>query len=100
MAEGKITNIEYRSGTTPNHPEWDVLQVISSSEGRTTNTALIARDTVGIIRQVIDVILDKWQAITNERDLRVAQSYFSEQDGLTAQRELRIWRPGAPPFGF
>jgi hypothetical protein len=75
--------VTYRSGISNSlGPEWDILQVAFSNEGQVMNSFLIARTDRGHIIRKTDLILDRWEVVTTEVDLRDFQHCFDERDRL------------------
>ena len=87
MIEPKITQVVYRSGIHQTQG-WDVLQVIFQYDDPTTGAKrpadvyVTARDGNGNILRKTDILLDRWEIITDEDDLRVFRKHFDERDRL------------------
>jgi hypothetical protein len=79
----------YQSGTSDAlGAGWDVMQVIYKGEGRITNHFLIARDARGAIMRKTDIVLEKWEVISEEELLRALQNCFNDRDKLAAEKAM------------
>jgi hypothetical protein len=87
MSEPKVTEIIYRSGKHPSEA-WDVMQVIYRAEGRIENSFVLSRAADGTIRRKTDIVLDWWEVVTDDDDLRTFRSHFDERDRLQADRAV------------
>jgi hypothetical protein len=84
MSQEKVTGVTYKSGTHPTQ-SWDVMQVILHTEDaagtkRIGQSFVIARDANESILRRTDVLLDQWEIITDEDDLRYFRSHFDRRD--------------------
>ncbi|MFY9803423.1 MAG: hypothetical protein WAK78_11280 [Candidatus Acidiferrales bacterium] len=83
--EQRPITVTYRSGTHPTQG-WDAMQVIYSQDGRIVNHFLIARDAAGTIVRKTDIVLDRWEIITDADDLRDFQKCFDDRDRLAREQ--------------
>ena len=77
--------VTYKSGTHPTRG-WDAMQVIYSQNSRILNHFLIARDAAGTIVRKTDIVLDRWEIITDADDLRDFQKCFDDRDRLAREQ--------------
>lgn len=85
MSEPKITTIVYQSGIHPTEG-WDQMQVIGKYEGgQIANSYVLARSADGTIRRKTDIVLDWWEVVTDEDDLRTFRSHYADRDRLAAE---------------
>src|SRR5258708_26678536 len=77
--------VTYKSGTHPTKG-WDMMQVIYSKEGCALNCVVIARDAVGTIVRKTDLVLDRWEIISDATDLRSFQKCFDDRDRLASEQ--------------
>jgi hypothetical protein len=76
----------YRSGTNPNHPDWDVLHIIYHRSEQAVDSFLIALRPDGTVIQVSDVIWDRWEVVTKPDVLEFYRSRFAERDRLRTEQ--------------
>jgi hypothetical protein len=91
METKPITEVTYQSGTNEAlGASWDVMRVVYRTEDhgqlRIANTFVIARDFSGKIIRKTDIVLDRWEVVTDEEMLRGFQNCFDERDSLAAER--------------
>jgi hypothetical protein len=83
------TTVIYKSGTHPKQG-WDVMQVIYQREElgvrQTVNSFVIARDVAGNIVRKTDIVLDRWEIISDPDDLRDFQKCFDDRDRLAIEK--------------
>jgi len=90
-----IRDVVYKSGTHPTEPTWDVMQVLYESKdansraGFQRGSFVIARTPDGTILRRTDVLLERWEIITNKDDLRFFQSQFETRDNLALERAAK-----------
>jgi len=87
MTESKVKEITYKTAKHPTQPDWDVLQVVykyadPQAAGRVADSVTIARIGDGTILRKTDFVLERWEIITDEGDLRFLQSQFNRRDEL------------------
>src|SRR5215831_9234400 len=85
------TTVTYLSGTNESFgAAWDVMQVIYKREDsgamRTINSFVIARDVSGKILRKTDIVLDRWEVVTDEETLQGFRQCFDERDRLGAEK--------------
>lgn len=74
MSTPLTTHVTYRSGTHPAQG-WDVIQVIYQNKDATTNpkrianSFTIARAADGTILWKTDILLERWETVTDANDL-------------------------------
>jgi hypothetical protein len=74
---------------------WDVMQVVyqtedpSTGEKRIGNSFVIARTQEGFVLRKVDLVLDQWERITDEEDLRYFLSCFNNRDKLLAEEAAK-----------
>jgi hypothetical protein len=85
MSKQHPITVTYKSGIHPTRG-WDAMQVIYSQEGRILNHFLIARDTAGTIARKTDIVLERWEIITDAGDLRDFQKCFDDRDRLALEQ--------------
>jgi len=61
------------------------MQVRFSRSDGERNSFMIARDAAGTIIRKTDIMLDRWEVVTDEGDLRDFQNCFEERDRLAAE---------------
>lgn len=89
MSEPKITTIIYQSGRHPTE-NWDVLHVIGKYENGTIgNSYLLARYAAGNIFRRTDIVLERWEMMTDEEDLRICRKHFDDRDRLSAANKAK-----------
>jgi hypothetical protein len=86
------TSVIYRSGAHPTE-NWEVMQVIYQHEDATGakrfgNSLVIARAADGAVLRKTDIVLERWEIVTNEEDLRFFKWHFDERDRLAAEQAL------------
>jgi hypothetical protein len=92
MDKDIVTDVIYKSGTHPTEPTWDVMQVIHKSKNANSGARLqggsfvIARTPDGTILRRTDVLLERWETITNDDDRRFFQSFFETRDKLAREQ--------------
>lgn len=91
MANEPKTTVTYLSGTNDAlGVGWDVMQVVYKREDagvmRIANSFVIARDASRKIIRKTDLILDKWEVVSDEGDLRDFQHCFDERDRLATEK--------------
>jgi hypothetical protein len=80
------TTVTYRSGTNEAlGAGWDAMQVLFSRSDGERNSFMIARDTGGKIIRKTDIMLDRWEIVTDEEDLQDFRHCFEERDRLAAE---------------
>lgn len=93
MAEPAISTVVYKSATHPTEG-WDVMQVIGKFEnGHVANAYVIARAADGTILRKTDVVLDWWEIVADEEDLRWYRFRFHERDRLAAETAAKEIAP-------
>lgn len=91
MAEPQMpTTVTYRSGTDPFlGTNWDVMHVVYKQEDhgvmRIANSVVLARSSNGTIIRKTDIVLDRWEQITDEEVLRACRKCFDERDRMAAE---------------
>jgi hypothetical protein len=100
MSEPAITHVTYKSGTHHIEPSWDVMQVIyqstdASSKRRIESSFVIARAPDGTIRRRTDIVLERWEIITDADDLRFFQCVFDDRDKARLRDEAAKAAGGA-----
>ena len=91
MSKTTNTTITYKSGPHPTE-QWEWLQVIYQHEEpatgakQTGDSFVIARAPDGSILRKTDIVLERWELITDEDDLRFFRSHFRDNDKLTMER--------------
>lgn len=81
------TTVTYRSGTNNTlGAAWDVMCVDARREDGERNSFVIARDTTGRIIRKTDLILDRWEIVTDEESLRDFRHCFDERDRLLTEK--------------
>ncbi len=84
MIDPKIVTIIYQSGKHPTE-NWDVMQVVGKYEnGTVANSYVLARDAAGTIRRKTDIVLERWEIMTDSEDLRICRKHFEDRDALAA----------------
>ena len=72
---------------------WDVMQVVFKREDggnmRVANSAMIARDASGKIIRKTDILLDRWEVVSDEELLREFERRFDERDRLAAEKAVK-----------
>jgi hypothetical protein len=87
MEEQQPTQVIYRSGTNENlGPGWDVMHVVYQQGGHVTNSVVLARDSRGTIIRRTDVLLDRWEQITDDESLKTSRQCFDNRDRLAAEQ--------------
>ena len=83
------TTVTYRSGTHATQG-WDVMQVVYQQEengvNRIVNSFVIARDAVGTIVRKTDIVLERWEIVSDEDMLRGFQKCFDDRDKLAIEQ--------------
>jgi hypothetical protein len=86
MIEPKIVTIIYQSGRHPTE-NWEVMQVVGKYENGTVAISyVLARDAAGIILRKTDIVLERWEIVTDEEDLRICRKHFDDRDALAANQ--------------
>jgi hypothetical protein len=87
MTEPELTTtVTYRSGRNDALGSgWDAMQVLVSRSDGERNSFMIARDASGTIIRKTDVLLERWEVVTNTEDLRDFRHCFDERDRLAAE---------------
>jgi hypothetical protein len=88
MPEPELTTtVAYYSGTDAVlGAGWDVMRVVIRREDGEQNSLVIARDAGGNIIRKIDLILDRWEVLTDEEDLKQCRHLFDERDRLAVEK--------------
>jgi hypothetical protein len=90
MSEPKPATVEFRSGTNATHPDWDVMQVVFKGEnGGTVNHYSLGRDPAGNFYRRTDVMLDRWEPITDEDEVRICNGHYDTRDRLRAEEQVK-----------
>lgn len=92
--EQRPITVTYRSGTHPTQG-WDTIQVIYSQDSRILNHFLLARDGAGTILRKTDVLLERWEIVTDVDDLRGFRKCFDERDRLALDQSNGLKKVGA-----
>lgn len=83
------TTVTYTSGT---HDAlgtgWDVLHIHARRDDGERNSFVIARDVMGKIIRKTDLILDRWEVVTDQDSLRDLRHCFEERDRLLAEKKM------------
>jgi hypothetical protein len=83
--------VAYKSGTSEAlGAGWDVMHVVYSQDGRVINSFLIARDAGGNIIRKTDLVLERWEVVSDEEDLRGFRHCFEERDRLAAEKAANM----------
>jgi hypothetical protein len=91
------TTVTYRSGTNEALGSgWDAMQVLFSRSDGERNSFMIARDAGGKIIRKTDIMLDRWDAVTDEVDLRDFRHCFDERDRLAAEAAANMEKAKDP----
>ncbi len=67
----------------------------SHSEGE-RNSLMIARDPAGTIIRKTDMVLDRWEVVTDEGDLRDFRHCFDERERLAAEASANMEKAKGP----
>jgi hypothetical protein len=90
MPEPNIT-VGYQSGTSEAlGAGWDVMHVVYRENGQIINSFVIARDGGGNIIRKTDLVLERWEAVSDEEDLRGFRHCFDERDRLAAEKAANM----------
>jgi hypothetical protein len=85
------TTVTYYSGTDPAlGAGWVVMRVVCRREDGEQNSFVIARDAGGNIIRKTDIMLERWEVVSDENDLREYQHCFDERDRLTAEKAANV----------
>lgn len=98
MSEPELTTtMIYRSGTNPVlGAGWDVMQVLCHRSDGERNSFMIARDADGTIIRKTDIMLDRWEVVNDEKDLRDFRHCFDERDRLAAEAAANMEKAKDP----
>jgi hypothetical protein len=89
MSELKTT-VTYSSGTSEAlGAGWDVMHVLARREDGEQTSCVIAREVSGKIIRKTDLILDRWEVITDPEDLQHFRRWFDERDRLAAEAAIK-----------
>jgi hypothetical protein len=102
-ADPNSTTVTYLSGTSEAlGPGWDVMQVVYKCEDhgvmRIANHFVIARHPDGTVLRKTDIILDRWERITDADDFRGFQNCFDDRDKLAAEKAASATAGREPSF--
>ena len=90
MNSRSVTNLEEPPGASEGLPGWDVMQVVYHQEDgghmRIANSFVIARDASGNLIRKTDILLDRWEVVSDEEMLRGFQKCFDNRDRMMADR--------------
>jgi len=76
--------VVYQSSTHPVHG-WDIVQVIlKDGAGQVNNSFVISCDRQGTIRRKTNFLLDVWEVVTDETELRGFRYCFNQRDKTVA----------------
>src|SRR5258708_2677915 len=94
MTQEPKTDLIYRSGTNEAlGAGWDVMQVVyrreDSGHMRIADSFVIARDAGGKIIRKTDILLDRWEVVSDEETLRAYQHQFDERDRLAGEEAAK-----------
>jgi hypothetical protein len=79
--------VTYKSGTNEAlGAGWDVLFADFRREDGERNSFVIARDGAGNIIRKTDILLDQWEVVKDEAELRDFRHCFEERDRLAAEK--------------
>jgi hypothetical protein len=100
MSEPPVTHVTYKSGTHHIEPSWDVMQVIyqstdANNKKRIETSFVVARALDGTIRRRTDIVLERWEIITDPEELRFYQSVFDDRDKARLRDEAAKAAGGA-----
>lgn len=85
------TNVTYKSGTNEAlGAGWDVMQVVARRNDGEQNSFMIARDAGGNIIRKTDIILDRWEVVSDEESLKTFRHCFNERDRLVAEKAANV----------
>jgi hypothetical protein len=91
------TTVTYRSGSSEAlGPAWDAMQVLFSRSDGERNSFMIARNAGGEIIRKIDIMLDRWEVVTDEEELRDFRHCFDERDRLAAETAANLGKAKDP----
>ncbi|SRR5229473_4758078 len=91
------TTVTYYSGTDGAlGAGWDVMRVVYRREDGEQNSFVIARDAGEKIIRKTDLILDRWEVVSDEEALRQCQHCFDERDRLAAEKAVNIEKAKNP----
>jgi hypothetical protein len=77
----------YLSGPSDNlGAGWDVMHVIRKRDGVMVETFVIGRDAGGKFMRKLDSYPEKWEVLTEERDLRICRQHFDSRDELRTEK--------------
>lgn len=66
------------------------MQVIGEYEnGTIANSYVLARDAAGTIFRRTDVVLERWEILTDAEDLRICRKHFDDRDRLAAEIDFK-----------
>jgi hypothetical protein len=81
------TTVTYYSGTNEAlGAGWDVMRVVYLREDGERNSFVIARDASGKIIRKTDLILERWEVVSDQETLRDFKHCFDERDRLAAEK--------------
>lgn len=91
------TTVTYRSGTNEAlGVGWDAMQVLFSRSDGERSSFMIARDAGGKIIRKTDIMLDRWEVVTDEVDVRDFRHCFDERDRLAAEAAANMEKAKDP----
>jgi hypothetical protein len=75
---------------------WEAMQVRFSRSDGERNSFMIARDPAGTIIRKTDMVLDRWEVVTDAGDLRDFRHCFDERDRLAAEAAANMEKAKEP----
>jgi hypothetical protein len=63
------------------------MHVVARREDGEQNSCVIARDVSGKIIRKTDVLLDRWEVVSDQKDLQHLRRWFDERDRLAAEHQ-------------
>jgi hypothetical protein len=90
VADSKITGVTYKLGQHFSHPDWDCMQVIPERDGRPAESFLIGRAPDGTFHVLTDALVDRWERLTEEKDVNSCRKLFEDRDKTAAEQRVKI----------
>ena len=90
MNEQKRTGVTYRISKSPEHPDWDCLQIIRERDGRVVDhSPIVGRALDGNFYLLLDALPVTWTRVTDQKDVNTCREMFEARDEAAARNRVK-----------